>query len=183
MVAPSPKPKKTTRIEVRLVPETWIIAPVMPKDQLLRYAEKGWLDREVAEHLDRAFPRNSEGKPIIFKIWLEAPMKRALRKLGYTKKVLDFHIVQGEVPVEYVVIPDKPLIYRRVILTDKPSTEMFEYIDSTYEIKFTVLTEYPKMFMDTLALAGRIGIMARSHKGFGKFVVSYNVIMSETKGK
>jgi len=168
--------KDMIKIHVTLTPETWIIAPVMPKEQLLRYARKGWIDKTLAEHLDRAFPRNSEGKPIIFKMWLDSPMKKALAKLNYTRKVLDYHILDERgLEVEYIVIPDKPLVYRRVILNEKPSTETFEYIDSTFDIRFTVLTKYPKMFMDALVVAGRIGLMSRTKKGFGKFSVKFNI--------
>lgn len=164
------------KIKVTLIPETWIIAPIMPKSQLLRYAEKGWLDREVAEHLDRAFPRNANGEPIIFKMWLEAPLKRAISRLGYDRSVMDFDIIDEKgIPVEYVVIPDKPLIYRRVILTERPSTELFEYIDSTFEINFTVTTPHPKKWMEAFSVAGRIGLMSRTRKGFGKFRVKYEV--------
>ncbi len=167
---------RAVKINVTLIPETWIIAPVMPKAQLLRYAEKKWIDAELAKHLDRAFPRNSDGKPIIFKMWLEAPLKRAIKRLGLDKDVLNFDIIDEKgIPVEYVVIPDKPLIYRRVILTERPTTELFEYIDSTFEIKFTVTTPYPKKWMEAFNVAGRIGLMSRTRKGFGKFRVKYGV--------
>jgi len=175
-------------IEVTLIPETWIIAPLVTEQQLRRWYEKGWINDEDL-HLDRsagwlthphspgrAFPRSADGRPIIFKLWLLAPMKRACDKLGYSRSVLGFSIIDDHgFPVEYVEIPDQPLKYRRVILGPKQSTEYFEYIDSTYELKFRVKTRYPKEFCEILNAAGRIGLMARSGKGFGKFRVSFKV--------
>jgi len=162
-------------IEVTLIPETWIIAPLVTEQQLRRWYEKGWINDEDL-HLDRAFPRSADGRPIIFKLWLLAPMKRACDKLGYSRSVLNFSIIDDHgFPVEYVEIPDQPLKYRRVILGPKQSTEYFEYIDSTYELKFRVKTRYPKEFCEILNAAGRIGLMARSGKGFGKFRVSFKV--------
>jgi len=40
-------------LEVRIVPETQIIAPVVTKEQRERWVRKGWMKPEVAEHLDR----------------------------------------------------------------------------------------------------------------------------------
>ena len=171
-----PPNEKEAVIKVSLTPETWIIAPICTKQQLQRYYEKGWITEEDRDHLDRAFPRDHEGRPVIFKLWLLSPMKRACDKLGYPKSVLDFSIVDEKgFPVEYIVIPDKPLTYRRAILGESRSTEYYEYIDGTYTLEFTVKTRHPKELCEILNAAGRIGLMARSNKGFGKFRVSFKV--------
>ena len=166
-------------IEVTLIPETWILSPKCTEEQLKRYYKKGWIDKEGL-HLDRCFPRDAYGNPILFKLWLLAPMKRALRKLGYSKEVLKFSIVdENNNPVEYIKIPEKPLRYRRAILNKEglpESTESFEYVDSTYELKFRVLTPYPREFCEVLALAGRIGLMSSTRKGFGKFIVKFKTL-------
>jgi len=160
-------------LEVVLVPETWIIAPAATREQLRRYAERGWISAEDAEHLDRAFPRDAEGRPVILKHWLLAPMKRAAQLLGLPRHALEFSIVDERgLPVEYVVVPGQPLRYRRIVLLpDRKSTEYFEYIDSTFELRFRVRTRYPREFAEALAAAGRIGLMARTGRGFGKFRV------------
>jgi hypothetical protein len=38
-----------------------IIAPIVTKEQLIRWHKLGWIDDEGL-HLDKAFPRNAEGK-------------------------------------------------------------------------------------------------------------------------
>jgi len=161
-------------VEVTLIPETWIIAPIVTEEQLRRWYQKGWISEEDL-HLDRAFPRNADGKPVIFKLWLLSPMKKACDKLGYPRDVVRFSIIEDNIPVEYIVIPDKPLKYRRVILTERPSTETFEYIDSTYELKFTAETMFPKEFVEVLTVAGKIGLMGRTKVGFGKFRARFKV--------
>ena len=155
-------------VEVTVAPETWIIAPLMPEEQVERYVRKGWLDEE-GRHLDRCWPRNTDGKPVIFKLWLLQVLKRAARRLGIPREKLEFDIIDDDgVPVQYIVIPEKPLRYRRRV---KDTTETFEYIDSTFTLKFRVLTKYPKEFIECLRLAGKIGIMARTKHGYGKFRV------------
>ncbi len=159
------------KLLVEMVPETWIIAPLSTKEQLERYHRRGWIDEE-GMHLDRAFPRNSDGKPIIFKMWLRACLRRAIEKLGMDRKILEFSIIDEQgIPVEYIIIPEKPLRYRRPIIARKEASEYFEYIDGTYTLTFIVETKYPKEFIQALAVAGKIGIMARSKKGYGKFKI------------
>jgi len=99
-------------------------------------------------------------------------MKQACDILGLDRKYVDFTIVEGDIPVEYIVIPDKPLKYRRVIRGARQTTETFEYIDGTYELKFTVRTRYPREFAKIISVAGKIGLMSRTSKGYGKFRVT-----------
>ena len=154
-------------IKITVVPETWIIAPLMPKEQIERYVSKGWIDSDVGQHLDRCWPRNVDGRPVIFKLWLLQVLKRAARRLGIARDKLEFDIIDEDgVPVQYIVIPDKPLVYKRKV---NNAVEVFEYIDSTFTLKFTVLTRYPKEFIECLKLAGKIGLMARTKHGYGKF--------------
>jgi hypothetical protein len=176
------KKDEVSLIRVTIVPETWILAPLVTKDQLKRWREFGWIDDEGL-HLDRAFPRNSQGLPIIFKRWLRAPMIRACYELAESKKldfekcrdiVNNFSIVDDRgIPTEYVVIPKPPLRYRRYIAPGK--SEFFEYIDSTTHITFNIVTKDPKTFLDILGLAGQIGLMGRTKHGFGKFTVRVEV--------
>lgn len=48
-----------SEIEVTIVPETWIIAPIVTREQVRRWIAKGWMTEEDI-HLDRAFPRLAE---------------------------------------------------------------------------------------------------------------------------
>jgi hypothetical protein len=166
----------TSILTVTIVPDTWIIAPLVTKEQLQRWYEAGFID-EDGLHLDRAFPRNSLGQAILFRKWLRAPMIRAcgqLRDIDFEKCrdiVNTFSIIDNtNLPVEYIVIPKPPLRYRRHIMPGK--TEFFEYIDSTTPLTFRAVTKDPKTFLATLILAGRIGIMSRTKYGYGKFSIS-----------
>ena len=160
------------KLKIKLVPETWILAPVVTREQLERYVQKGWLDEE-AIHLDRAFPRNSRGDPIIFRMWLRSPLNQVVNKYGYDRDLLDFRIVDdNNIEINYVTINDQPLRYRRSIkMKDKLTTEYFEYIDGTYELIFNVTTSKPKEFIEALTLAGRIGLLSRTKYGYGKFAI------------
>ena len=130
---------------------------------------------------------------MIYRLWLRAALRRACEALGYPeevkKRVLGFSIVDDRgMPVEYVVIDDEPLRYRRVVFTvdkkclksGKPreqctttTTEYYEYIDATYELRFRVRvpSDVVREFAAALGLAGRIGIMSRTRHGYGKFRV------------
>jgi hypothetical protein len=172
--ASPPAAPATSVITVTIVPDTWILAPVVTKEQLKRWRELGWIDDEGL-HLDRAFPRDSQGRAIIFRKWLRAPMIRACQQLSVDFErcrdvVNNFSIVdESGMPVEYIVIPKPPLRYRRYIMPGK--TEYFEYIDSTTPLTFRVVTKDPKLLLQVLALAGRIGLMSRTKYGYGKFSV------------
>jgi hypothetical protein len=165
-------------VKVTLVPETWILAPLMTKEQLQRWREVGWVDDD-ALRLDRAFPRNSQGLPIIFKKWLRAPLIRACHELVRTEGidfekcrdiVNNFSIVDDNgVPLEYIVIPRPPLRYKRYVMPGK--SEYFEYIDSTVHLTFNVITKDPKLFLKILSIAGRIGLMGKTRQGHGKFTI------------
>ena len=165
-----PKPEEV--IKVTIVPETWVIAPVATEEQLKGYAEKGWISREDAEHLDRAWPRNSEGRPFIFKAWIAAVVKKGADLLGIPRERVRFTIVdENGMPVDHVVIQRPPLKYRRAILGPVRSTEYFEYLDSTYEITFRAVAENPADFVRALTAGGKLGFMSRSSQGYGRFRV------------
>ena len=167
-------------VKVNLVPETWIIAPVVTKEQLERWYSKGWIDDEGL-HLDRAFPRNSDGEPMIFRMWLRSPVNKVVEKHNLDRKLLDFRIIDDDsYETNYIVIPDKPLKYRRSIKTgNKTTTEYFEYIDGTFELEFSVKTHDVKNLISSLMLAGKeVGLLSRTKHGYGKF--SIKVINSET---
>ena len=171
-------------IELTIVPITWIISPLVTKEQLERWHELGWIDDD-ALHLDRAFPRDYEGNAIIFRFWLEAPMAKVAKSLDnptYAKVARDWEIVDEHgFPINYIKI-GKPLRYRRVILTgNKRTTEYFEYIDGTYYLPLRVRTKWPKEFITLIALAGRIGIMARTKHGYGKFHVIHGIAKPKKK--
>ena len=178
----TPVKEGPTLLKITIVPETWILAPSMPKDQLQRWRECGWID-EDGLHLDRAFPRNSQGLPVIFRKWLRAPMVRACQELAKSEGVeLDkcrelvntFSIVGDDgVATEYVVIPKQPLRYRRYVAPGK--SEYFEYIDSTTQMTFNVVCKDPKLFLKVLSIAGRVGLMARTKYGYGKFSVKVEI--------
>jgi len=158
-------------LKVKIVPETWFLAPKVTEAQLKRWYEKGWIDEEML-HADRAFFRNSEGKPILLKLHIRAFLRRAAKELG--KEMPKFEIVdENGRPVEYVVINDQPLRYRRPILDEEnTTTEFFEYLDGTYEIEFLVETDDPKTLAELFAYAGKyIGYGGTTGKGYGRFKV------------
>jgi len=166
-------------LTVVLTPETWVIAPLVTREQLERWREVGWIDEEGL-HLDRAFPRNSQGLPVIFRKWLRAPMIKACRQLADVdfercREVVNTFSIADEsgVPVEYVVIPRPPLRYRRHIAPGK--SEFFEYLDSTTKLTFRAVTRDPKLFVQVLALAGKVGLLGKTSYGYGKFSVSVKV--------
>jgi len=164
---------KEAEITVEITPITWIIAPIVEEEQLEAWREKEWIDDEKL-HLDRAFPRDCDGKPFIPKSWIKAVLTRVVKKYNLHKqKVLDFDIVDDDGYVtNYITIPRTPLAYRRHIGGEKPSTEYFEYIDGTYTLEFKVRTPYPKEFIEALTIAGKeIGLMSRSKWGYGRFKV------------
>jgi len=169
------KEEEVKTLEITIVPLTWIIAPLVTKEQLKRWHDKKWIDDDGL-HLDRAFPRDCEGNAILFRFWLESPMVKVARTFKdpekYHKVAREWEIIDEHgFPVNYVKI-GKPLRYRRVILAEnKRTTEFFEYIDGTYYLTFKVRTKWPKEFVELLASAGRIGIMARTKHGYGKFYV------------
>lgn len=172
-------------VNVKLVPETWIIAPSVSKEQMQRYVDCGWFSQENI-HIDRAFPRNHEGVPLIFRIWLRSPMNSVVTENGYDRNILDFQIVDEEGnPINYVKVvkwdegqqdwvPDNPQIYRRSISSGK-TTETFEYIDGTYSIEFKIKTSKPKELIEVLYHAGKTGLLSRTKHGYGKFVVECSV--------
>ena len=174
-----PQIPQYTLIEVTITPITWIVAPHLSEEQLMRYAERGWIDVELAKHLDRAFPRDYRGQPIIFKHWLESPIVRACVKLGYEKRIgRNWEIIDDKgFPINYVVIPEKPLVYRRAVLTERSTMEVFEYIDSTYTLKFLakVPTANAKKWCEAINYSGRIGLLSRTKKGFGKYKVELKI--------
>jgi hypothetical protein len=166
-----------TILTVKLTPKTWIRAPLATKEQVKRYIDKGWLPKE-AESLDRAFPRTSEGKAYIPKAWLEAALVRAASILGLEREVArsKWRIVEEAngltLPKDYIEIDDQPLRYSRAIVgSPRQTVENFEYIDGTYTLSFKVEveeSEAPK-FLQLLAVAGEIGLMSKTGKGYGKF--------------
>jgi hypothetical protein len=178
-----------TILTVRLTPKTWIRAPLTSKEQINRYIQKGWLPKE-AETLDRAFPRTNEGKPYIPKAWLEAALARAATLLGLEKSYARtcWRIVEETnsliLPKDYIEIDEAPLRYSRAIVgTPKQTVECFEYLDGTYTLEFKIevdSSEVPK-FIQLLAVAGEVGLMSKTGKGYGKFKCEVKVEERETK--
>jgi len=178
-----------TILTVKLTPKTWIRAPLVAKEQVKRYIQKGWLAKE-AESLDRAFPRTNEGKPYIPKAWLEASLARAATLLGLEKSYARtcWRIVEEKdgllLPKDYIEIDEAPLRYNRAIVgTPKQTVECFEYIDGTYTLEFKIevdSSEVPK-FIQLLAVAGEIGLMSKTGKGYGKFTAEIKVEEREAK--
>jgi hypothetical protein len=172
-------------IQVKLIPKTWIRAPKMSKEQIERYIARGWISKED-ESLDRAFPRTGDGKAFIPKSWIEASMVKACKMLGIDTKVAreGWHIVKkvGDrwLDVDYIEVDEKPLVYSRVISGQKQTLEVFEYLDGTFTITFhvEVKDEDLKKFMEVMALAGEVGMMSRTGKGYGKFKCEF-VILNE----
>jgi CRISPR/Cas system CSM-associated protein Csm3 (group 7 of RAMP superfamily) len=179
-----------TILEVKLTPKTWIKAPLAMKEQVKRYLAKGWIPRDY-ESLDRVFPRTSDGKPFIPKIWFEAAMVRAAKILGVdTRFARDgWRIVEkiGEkyLPVNYVEIPEQPLVYMRTIAGVKQSMEVFEYIDGTFTLPFHVEIDEKDLdkFMATLKVAGELGMMSMTKKGYGKFTCEVGILSEEEPTK
>jgi len=185
-----------TLLEITIRPETAIYAPIVNKYQVKRMIEKGYFkhldDPEDAQHLDRVFPRTSEGLPFLYKLWLEAPLKRAIEivakdeadrmnlRTASTKWHIVYSIVKGrKIPTrDYVIIDGQPIILKRAIKLannkkgEKQTMENSEILDSTFEIKFIAETKYPKEFIRLWSAATQIGLMARTGKGAGKFTVS-----------
>ncbi len=173
--------KKENIIGVELIPLTWIVAPYVTEEQLKAWREKGWIDNEGL-FLDRAFPRDYLGRPFIFRFWLESPMVRAARLLNMDSKIgRDWRIIDiinlerlEVVPTDYIIIPRKPLRYRRVVFSGKSTTtQFFEYIDSTFSLRFNVLASKPADFRRVMIKAGEIGMMAMSKHGYGRFTVKF----------
>ena len=177
-----------TILQVKLTPRTWIKAPIATKEQVRRYIAKGWISKEV-ESLDRAFPRTESGKPFIPKIWLEAAMVKAAKQLGVDSKFAreGWHIVKkvGDkwLDIDYIELEEQPLIYSRTIGGVKPSMEVFEYIDGTFTVTFHVEVEEVNLqkFMQVLALAGELGMMSMTRKGFGKFKCEVGILPEEAE--
>jgi len=166
---------KKQEIVIEIIPETQIIAPIITQRQLERYIKMGWLEEE-AIHLDRAFPRNSEGKAIIYKRWLNSPIRKLYGNGNAPpiekRELLNYDIIDEQgFPVNYIVIDEMPLRYRRPIIGTN-HTMYYEYIDSTYKLRARILTAYPKELVSALILAGKIGIMQGTKEGFGKFRVT-----------
>jgi hypothetical protein len=176
-------------LEVKITPKTWVRAPVATKEQVKRYVQKGWISQED-EGIDRVFPRTNEGKPFIPKIWLEACMVRASKMLGINTKFsrTGWRIVKKVgtlyIPTGYIEIPETPLKYSRAILgEERPTKEVFEFIDGTYTLTFLVETDEPTKFIDVLGLAGEVGIMSITGKGYGKFTAEVRVLEEEEAKK
>ena len=176
-------------IDVTLTPITWIIAPRVDKLVVQRYIQAGYFKDEEAKHLDRVFPRALvDGKPvpIILKKWIHAAMWRACELMGIDKELARRFVIidDNDFPVDFIVIPGEPLRHRRVVFLGKESrsTEYFEFIDNTFKLKFKVVTDVdPATFCNILYGAGKIGIMAYTRHGYGKFTIEVKV--SEYKGK
>jgi len=173
-------------IEVTIIPVTWIIAPLVTKEQLKRWYKAKWIDDDDL-HLDRAFPRDYKGDAIIFRFWLESPMVKVARSLGkpeLLKVARDWEIIdENGFPINYLKI-GKPLKYRRVILSEnKQTTEYFEYIDGTYRLPMRVRTKWAKEFIMLITMAGSVGIMARTKHGYGKFNVEVKIPKKEKEGE
>jgi len=76
---------------VRIVPETWIIPPVVDESILAKWAELGWISKEDAEHLDRAFYRNKDGIAIITEHQLISCIHKAVEKLVDAEAGTDYY--------------------------------------------------------------------------------------------
>jgi hypothetical protein len=113
-------------------------------------------------------------------------MKRAAEMLGYDPSVgrKIWRIVKvvndTTIPCDYIEIDEKPLVYSRAVI-GKSTTETFEYIDGTYTLTFIVETDEPQIFLQILGVAGEIGILGRTSKGYGKFTVQVKILERKEK--
>ena len=62
-------------VKVVIRPLSPVIAPVATKERIATYVERGWLDPEAAEHLDRAFYRDADGRPCLSPLALRQALK------------------------------------------------------------------------------------------------------------
>jgi CRISPR/Cas system CMR-associated protein Cmr1 (group 7 of RAMP superfamily) len=85
--------------------------------------------------------------------------------------------------IDYIELEEQPLIYSRTIGGVKPSMEVFEYIDGTFTVTFHVEVEEVNLqkFMQVLALAGELGMMSMTRKGFGKFKCEVGILPEEAE--
>ncbi len=154
------------RLKIRIIPDTEIIAPRISEDRRRYFLEKGWIKDP---HVDRAFPRDSKGRPYIKQRWIESIVTKADPGVGRR-----FMIEGGK-----ILIPKKPILEKRPIFDGNGSIkhiETFECIDSTFELEFIVEVpdKYSKRFLIALARAGKeIGLGAGSKHGNGRFVVHF----------
>jgi len=173
-------------LRIELVPETWVLGIRLPKEELLQYAEKGWITKEDAEHLDRAFRRNAKGQAIILKHQLMVCLNKARKMLNEKgiisrEKPFQFEIIDDfGLPVGYIVVDKPPLKTRIHVVTEtgEESTEYFEYLSSVHTIKFDVVVkEGIEDFVKTLAFAGMaIGLGPKGARGFGRFRIQVGVV-------
>jgi len=158
--------------KVTLIPETMILGPmIVSKTQKERWIERGWVrDKEEFIHVDKVFPRNSEGKCYILKEWLLAPLRRIVRDQNLNKEILNFDLLEDNIAVNYAIIPELPLLGTRCINDKYKTLETFEYIDSTFTIPLTIKGK--KETIDALKIAGmKYGLFSRTKKGYGKFKI------------
>lgn len=177
------------KLTITIIPRTWIIAPIMPKENIRRWAKIGFIKEEEGEHIDRAFPRLDDGKPFLHKLSLKAVLRRAYERLSLEdptiakiskKDILNFSIVDDKGrPIDYIVINDVPLKYTRSI--SGSTAETFEYLDGTFRIQFNVVTRYPKEFVTLLAYGGEyIGMGPRTKLGYGRFRIQVSPFEQKT---
>jgi len=149
------------RLLVLVKPITPIIAPKVSPDRLRLYVEQGWIDKNIAKHLDRAFYRTHEGKPVILTITVRGAV-RAIAPEWANK----FTIQEGG-----IVFPRCYVETRSILRRDKQVLETFEAIDASCGPgKATFLIEgNDEKFMNVLrrALMER-GLGAHRKCGFGR---------------
>jgi len=66
---------------VELRPSTWIIPPTVSTEVLMKWAKLGWINKEDAEHLDRAFYRDNEGRPILTEHQFRSCINKAIERM------------------------------------------------------------------------------------------------------
>ncbi len=180
---PRSSPNSPMYVGVIIKPVTPIRAPVLPADEIALYIKKGWIaDSKQARHLDRAFPRDVNGRPIILRRWIRAVLRRACRALGYpedvVRKILDFEIVDEKgIATNYAyVYGPKPFIYTRPIFgkEGKNLSETYEYLSSVHIIAFVARVDASVVdkFVAALAYGGRyVGLMSGTKMGHGRFEI------------
>ena len=151
---------KVVRVVIR--PLSPVIAPVATKERIATYVEQGWLTKEDAEHLDRAFYRDADGRPCLSPLALRQALKAVNANLA--KKVR----------------PLGPLVFERAFVEmrslrnpkGEQTLEVFECVDGSVEgeqllaVEDDVSTDDLKAALD-LALR-TVGLGARRAVGYGR---------------
>ena len=145
---------------------TPIVAPVVDKDILKLYISKGWIrSSPEAEHLDRAFIRNHEGKPMILGSTFRGCLNRYWKTHGgkprWAKSLRLHYAIADDLPYIFTNLrSDAAIVYEAFI----PGQELILYFD--------LPEDYVDDLIADLNEAGsEFGIGAMLNRGYGKFLV------------